>query len=195
MHTEIEIKVKIAHSEKLMSFLQEHGTFKFENQQVDEYYSKSGTPEDFLLVDPIKKWLRLRTENGKDSINYKNWIYNETGTSNHCEEFESKVESLESVRKILEALGYTNIVTVDKLRKVYDYNDYEISIDSVKDLGDYVEIEYKGKSDSETGEVSTSESERITSEMMKFLSELVGEILERDKRGYPYGLLKQEGKI
>lgn len=195
MHTEIEIKVKIAHGEKLMSFLQEHGTFKFENQQVDEYYSKSGTSEDFLLVDPIKKWLRLRTENGKDSINYKNWIYNETGTSNHCEEFESKVESLESVRKILEALGYTNIVTVDKLRRVYDYNDYEISIDSVKNLGDYVEIEYKGKPDLETGEITTSESERITSEMMKFLSELVGEILERDKNGYPYGLLKQEGKI
>ncbi len=204
MHTEIEIKVKIAHGEKLMSFLQEHGTFKFENQQVDEYYSKSGTSEDFLLVDPIKKWLRLRSEQSNSennlsgetySINYKNWIYNETGTSNHCEEFESKVESLESVRKILEALGYTNIVTVDKLRKVYDYNDYEISIDSVKNLGDYVEIEYKGKPDLETGEITTSESERITNEMMKFLSELVGEILERDKRGYPYGLLKQDGKI
>jgi hypothetical protein len=47
----------------------------------------------------------------------------------------------------------------------------------------------------ETGEITTSESERITNEMMKFLSEHASEILERDKRGYPYGLLKQDGKI
>ena len=66
--------------------------------------------------------------------------------SYYCDEFETKIGSIEQFRKILSALNFRSIVTVDKLRKIYTYKDYEVAIDSVKDLGDFVEIEYIGKS-------------------------------------------------
>jgi predicted adenylyl cyclase CyaB len=72
---------------------------------------------------------------------------------------------------------------VDKKREIYKYKDYEIVIDKIKGLGDYVEIEYKGKTSSK------AKAKLITSQMVQFLKDIgVGKI-KRNYAGYPYQIL------
>lgn len=177
---EIEIKVKVASNKPLLVFLQQNAEFQSEEKQVDEYFSP--LKNSFTEADPIKEWLRLREEGGKYSLNYKNWHYDDNGKSYHCDEFETEIKNPEQGRKILKALGFVPLVKVDKTRKNYLYNKYQISLDSVKDLGDFVEIEYAG---SEKG----LDPKKITADMVEFLKKLGCEKIARYYAGYPFQLL------
>jgi adenylate cyclase class 2 len=177
---EIEIQVNIEKSQGLLDFLKQNGVSRGENHQYDEYFSPAGN--DFLAVRPVKEWLRLRDSNGKTSINYKNWYFDEQGKSNHCDEFETKIENLEQVRKILTALNFKSIAIVDKNRKIWTYQDYEVAVDSVKNLGDFVEIEYIGKDEK-------VDPKKVTDEMINFLKGLDSGKITRNHVGYPFLIL------
>ena len=43
------------------------------------------------------------------------------------------------MRKIFEALDIKPVITVEKKRRTWNYKDYEIALDSITDLGDFVE--------------------------------------------------------
>jgi len=74
------------------------------------------------------------------------------------------------------------IQRVDKLRKIWIYKDYEVAVDSVRGLGDFVEIEYKGEN-------KNADPKKVTEEMIGFLKEVeVGKIM-RNYVGYPFQLL------
>jgi len=176
--TEIEIKVKIENAKPLISFLERNAKFKKEEKQFDEYF----TPihRNFVSIRPVKEWLRLRNENGKYSINYKNWNCNKDGKAYSCDEFETHVEDLDTVKKLFTALDIKPLVKVDKIRKTWNYKNYEISIDTVIGLGVFVEIEFKGES---------SNHKKVTDDMIEFLKKLgVGKI-QRDYQGYSFSIL------
>lgn len=177
---EIEIQVQIENPEQLRAFLQKHGTYVGESHQVDSYYIPAH--RDFTSVRPIKEWLRLRNSSGKYSINYKKWHYEKDGRSHFCDEYETGVGDIEQVQNILKVLDMKIVVIVDKFRKIWNYQDYEIALDSIKGLGEFVEIEYKGKD-------AKKKPAEITKEMISFLKKFnVGKIL-RNYVGYPFQLL------
>jgi adenylate cyclase class 2 len=178
--TEIEIKVSIEKEESLIRFLEQNAKFVSENHQVDEYFSPAH--RDFLESRPVKEWLRLRDSDGKYSINYKNWHYDDSGKSHHCDEYESKVEDLGQFKKVLTALNFKLIVKVDKARRAWVYKDYEISMDAVVGLGDFVEIEHKGREENLS-------PQDITKEMVKFLKDIGCGQIKRNYVGYPFQLL------
>ena len=74
------------------------------------------------------------------------------------------------------------IVVVDKIRKTYLYQDYEIAVDSVKGLGDSVEIEYKG-------EPGSRQAVDIANDMVRLLKQIGCGKITRDYVGYPFQLL------
>lgn len=174
---EIEIQVSVENPKPLIEFLEKNGDFQSEKHQVDEYFSPAH--RDFLKVRPAKEWLRLRDADGQYSINYKNWYFDENGKSHYCDEFEAKIEGIEQVRNILAALNFKSLVIVDKLRKIWIYKDYEIAIDSVRSLGDFVEIEYIGKDEK-------ADPEKITEEMVDFLKKVGCGKITRNYVGYPF---------
>jgi len=180
---EIEIQVSIENSKPLLAFLEKNADFKSEKHQIDEYFSP--THRNFTEVRPVKEWLRLRDSGGKYSINYKNWHYDKDGRSYHGDEYETKIENLTQLRKILDVLNFKPIVKVDKLRKVWEYKEYEVSIDSIKELGDFVEIEYISKDEN-------VDPKRITEEMVNFLKSLGCGKIKRSWVGYPFQLLFPE---
>ena len=174
---EIEIQVRIEKSKKLTAFLKKQAKFIGEEHQIDKYFTP--THRNFPKQRPTKEWLRLRDSSGKFSINYKNWHYDKNGKSHYCDEYETLVNELEQVDNIFKALDIKPITIVDKLRKIYLFKNYEIAIDKVKDLGDFVEIEYKGKEKNKT-------PEKITEEMLKFLKDLDCGKIYRNYVGYPF---------
>lgn len=178
--TEIEIQVNIENSKPLTDFLENNAEFKSEKHQIDDYFSP--IHRDFTGVRPVKEWLRLRDSGGKYSINYKNWHYDKNGKSHHCDEYETKIDDLSQFKKILDVLNFKSVVKVDKVRKTWIYKDYEIAIDSVKGLGNFVEIEYIG------GEEKV-DPEKITEEMVNFLKKVGCGKIKRNYVGYPFQLL------
>ncbi|MFA5355117.1 MAG: class IV adenylate cyclase [Candidatus Paceibacterota bacterium] len=178
---EIEIQVKIGNNKPLIAFLEKEAEFKKEKHQVDEYFTPSH--KDFIKERPVKEWLRLRREGDRGLINYKNWHYDENGkSSGFCDEYETKVEDIDQIEKILKVLDFKSLAVVDKLRKTWTYKDYEIDLDFVKNLGDFVEIEYIGKD-------QNADPKKITDEMIAFLKNLGCGKIEINYVGYPYQLL------
>jgi adenylate cyclase class 2 len=177
---EIEIQVNIENSKPLTEFLEKNAVFQKENHQIDEYFSPFH--RDFIAIRPVEEWLRLRESGDKYSINYKNWHYDEEGKGHYCDEYETKIEDINQLRKILEVLNFKTLVRVDKVRKTWTYKDYEIAIDSVKELGDFVEIEYIGKD-------NQADPKKVTDEMVEFLKTIDCGKIKRNYVGYPFQLL------
>lgn len=177
---EIEIQVQIKNSVNLFSFLEKEADFIGEKHQIDRYFTPAH--KNFIEPRPIKEWLRLRDSSGKFSINYKNWHYDANGKSNYCDEYETPIESLEQMENIISALDIKEVVAVDKIRKLYLYQEYEIAIDSIKDLGDFVEIEFKGNA-------NNRDPAEITGEMVTFLKKIDCGNISRNFVGYPFQLL------
>ncbi len=185
--TEIELQAKVERTEPLTAFLKEKGAFQYETRQIDEYFTPAH--RDFLAVRPVEEWLRLRDSGGAYSLNYKRWHFDKTGRGLYADEFETKIENLAMAKKAFAAINMKPLVTVGKARKVWTYGDYEISMDSVKDLGDFVEVEYMGKR-------SSTEHKEIIAEMVQFLKKLGCGKLEVNHGGYPALLLfGREGKF
>ncbi|MFA6098212.1 MAG: class IV adenylate cyclase [Patescibacteria group bacterium] len=179
MPREIEIQVKIENIQPLLGILKNKGKLKYQTRQVDKYYTPAD--RDFTVVRPIAEWLRLRDAEGEHSINYKNWHFSADGRSEYCDEHETPVENIEAMREIFQALKFRKLVAVDKTRQAWQYQDWEVAIDKIKNLGDFVEIEYKGNNNPEPKEE--------TDKMIDFLKQLDGGKIERNYRGYPFQLL------
>lgn len=179
---EIEIQVNIENNKSLLAFLEKNADFKSEKHQIDRYFSP--THRSFTEVRPIREWLRLRDSGGKYFITYKNWHYDESDKSHYCDEYETKIENLDQLKKILDVLDFKFVVEVDKLRKTWTYKDYEVAVDSVKSLGDFVEIEYIGKEE--------VDPKKITEEMINFLKSIGCGKIKRNYVGYPFQLLFPE---
>ena len=184
--TEIELQTKIEHTTPLLEFLEKEAHFESENHLRDEYFTPAH--RDFLETRPIEEWFRLRDSDGKCSVNYKRWHFDKEGRGLYADEYETKIENIDIMRKILESLNFKFIVVVDKKRKIWKYKDYEISMDSVKNLGDFVEIEYYG-------ERHHDDHKEIIGEMIAFLKNLGCGTLEINHSGYPALLLGRGERI
>jgi adenylate cyclase class 2 len=180
---EIEIKVRVADVAPLIAFLKKEGTFLTEERQVDEYFSP--VEKSFISERPVKEWLRVRSANGSYSLNYKKWHFDNEGRSNYCDEFETGVGDTKEVKKILSALNFKSVAIVDKTRRSWQYQEYEISMDEVVGLGSFIEIEYIGKD-------ATVDPKKVTTEMIKFLKNVGCTNITQDIQGYPFLILFPE---
>ena len=174
---EIEIQVSVENTKRLVEFLEKNGKFVGEKHQIDEYF----TPihRDFLSARPAVEWLRLRDADNKYSFNYKNWHLDNLGRSHHCDEYETKIEDIKSARKILMALNFRSLVVVDKIRKIWNYQDFEVALDGVRGLGNFIEIEYIGKDKS-------VDPIKICDKMVGFLKKFSCGQIKRNYCGYPF---------
>lgn len=176
---EIEIKVRISNKANLQKFLEKEATPTGEDYQKDEYFTPAH--RDFVSIKPVAEWLRLR-ESGAGSITYKNWHYDKDGVgSEYCDEYESAVGDVEQLRKIFAALDIKPLITLEKTRKTWRYKDYEIALDHIVGLGDFVEVEYKAHGD--------VDPKKITNDMIALLKQIGCGKIERSFLGYPFMLL------
>ncbi len=176
---EIEIQVQVENVRPLLDALEKKGQFKGEKHQIDEYFSPAH--RDFTAVRPVNEWLRLRESGGKASVNYKLWHQDSAGKSTFADEYETPVEDIAVMRKVFEVLNFRSLAVVDKKRKVWEYEDYEVSVDSVKGLGDFVEIELLTNEDVDVA--------KVVAGMVDFLKSLGCGKIVRNHVGYPFMLL------
>jgi len=86
--------------------------------------------------------VRLREKSGEVEITYKEPILKKVDVVSRREI--SFRTSAEEGKMFLEALGAKPLVVVDKVRRIYKLKDFNIGLDKVKDLGEFIEIELMG---------------------------------------------------
>lgn len=182
---EIELKLPLVNSKEVEAFLNKEATFRYESLQHDRYFN---APHRNFLADSdnVNEWFRVRLTGDKAQINYKDFQPHDSNIKTHCKEYEADVSSYDQLAHILEALNFTKLIDVKKTRKAWDYMDTEVSIDLVEGLGEYIELEYKGK----PTDVQTARAHLFA--VLKKLGAKTGEL---DTRGYPYLLLEKSGLI
>lgn len=182
MGKEIEIRFQLLNANNLVTILDETAKRICEKRQIDTYYDhKKNT---FIKdVEHIYDWLRIRSEDGIYSINYKHWLPEGEVIRTYCEENELEISSSYEMDKLLKNMGFYVLVVVDKKRTVWKYKNYEIAIDIVKDLGEYIEIEYKGEKNGDINEIHKS--------LYSILLEISAEVGLEDHGGYGFKLIKK----
>jgi adenylate cyclase, class 2 len=149
--------------------------------QVDAYFN--APHRDFLAPEAISEWLRVRTEDGGSCITYQRWFPVDAVTKTHADEFESKVDDVEAIRRLLQMLDFHPIVTIDKTREEWQFPNVGVAIDHVLHAGDFVEFQYQGEAET---------AEDATAELDEFIKSLDVELGDQITRGYPEILLGRE---
>jgi predicted adenylyl cyclase CyaB len=185
----VEIEIKIPLDDKLFSAvrgkLQRIAKPVRKSSQTDDYFTPAH--RNFVQPEFPYEWLSVRRRGGKSILNYKHFHPENVETATHCDEFESAIESPEHLEKILSALNLKKLVTVEKEREVFVYNDeLEIALDSVKELGHFIEIEAM----KDMGTVHETRDK-----LFQFAKNLGIDVSNADKRGYPFLLMKKKGLI
>ncbi|GAA2144263.1 hypothetical protein GCM10009760_31600 [Kitasatospora kazusensis] len=145
------------------------------SRQVDTYYN--APHRDFLSGEIVSEWLRVRVEDGAASLNFKRWYPLEAAVKTHCDEFESTVADAEAVTRLLGALDFTRLTTVDKVREEWLTDGIAVAFDTVAGVGDFVEFEFKGEADT---------VEEATARIEAFVAGLDIDLGDRIHAGYPH---------
>jgi adenylate cyclase class 2 len=134
---EIERKFRVSSKQKATIEQELHKTQAFlkPKHQIDAVFLHGiDSFKDFKQGMPIT---RLRTENDVTKLAYKRRI-NEAGD---MVEHELTVSSAETMQEILAEMDFRQVTVVDKVRLEIDTDGLTLALDSVKGLGDFLEIE------------------------------------------------------
>lgn len=134
---EIEIKIRVKDLSEVESKLKEFGCIlSGPINQHDIIYSKNGLKE-FESAKEGDVILRIRKQDHNTEFNLKQQKSSEMDNL----EYETEISNLEAMDNILKALGWFPEVEVKKVRRKGKLGEYEICLDRVEELGDFIELE------------------------------------------------------
>ena len=141
---EVELKVRAAHDavrERLAALDAERvGAVR----QVDTYYD--APHRDFAETDEALRIRREEADGGSEArVTYKGPLVE--AASKTRREVETGVDDGDRMGDILDALGFSPAAVVEKERERYDLDGYTVTLDTVGDLGEFVEIEREAPAD------------------------------------------------
>lgn len=159
----IEVEAK-AHAKDLDSIekkiLEMGGKLVWQGEEKDTYFAHP--VRDFAKTDEA---LRVREEEGKYFLTYKGpKLDSETKTR---EEIAIRVDDFQSITDILKNLGFNEYGVVKKHRKKMLLGKYEVCLDSVGNLGEFVEIEILTPS-----HLMSHEVDELREEVLEILGQL-----------------------
>ena len=135
---EIEIKAKVEDKAKLRQALIRIGAKEEKNKhQIDEYYNHPSRD-----TRKTNEYLRLRFNNGESKGIFAYHINLSDGVN---KEFEVSVDSIETFRQILKGLNFILLGIIDKRRTEFKFEEFKISIDEVKNIDNFIEVEVDGE--------------------------------------------------
>lgn len=141
---EIEIKFRIDNREQLISKLESHNS----------HFSDPIHQKDIIFVPDLndtangegKIFVRIRKQNEKKIITLKK----QSKVIMQSKEIEFGISDIDKAYDFLETIGFKEWVTVEKKRIETAYKEFNICIDHVKRLGDFIEIEILSEEENQT---------------------------------------------
>jgi adenylate cyclase class 2 len=157
MKSEIEVKAKVEDLSVLISKLEEIGcVFSSPIIQDDYIYNQKGV--DLRKGSQGTPVLRVRKQGERIIFTLKKDRSNELD----CIEKEIDVTDENTLKEIIELLGFEKTVEVHKKRQKCKFNEYEICLDEVEGLGSFIEVE----------KMSDEDGGKVQKELFDFLKKL-----------------------
>ena len=146
---EVEIKAKIQNHKKALEKIMDIGG-KYSHTEIQRDIYFNGESRDFRDTDEA---LRIREipvgDDFKLILTYKGpKLDSQTKTR---KEVEVEIDDKEKMTEILISLGYKPSAIVNKVRRIFKYDEYTITVDKLKSLGYYMEIEYVTDNEEDIG--------------------------------------------
>lgn len=175
---EIEVKLQIESEQyhNLLKYFKKECSKHTRKEQHDVYFS----PENpsFFGGDIDDECIRIRIQKDKYILCYKKIFWGENESDIHIAEYETEVSNLEATTNILKGVRINKICEVKKNRDSFIYKDiFEISLDEVKGLGYFIEVEIYDKN------IPVKEANQL---LLEFISEMHLDITKRNLKGYSY---------
>lgn len=132
---EIEVKASVEDPKQIERSLIELGATPIGiESQADTYYN--APYRDFGKTDEA---LRIRVHEGKSILTYKGPKIDMVSKTR--QELQTDIGDADNMGNILSSLGFFPVATVSKKRKNFRIGDFYISLDEVRNLGSFVEVE------------------------------------------------------
>lgn len=136
-----------------------------ENVVIDTYYES--LDHQYLSPDQnlrLKNSFRIRERINKNIITFKEDKFDHDGVWLYSDEFEIKIEDVEMFKKILNKIHFKELIKIINKKYTKYIDNYEIVLEEVKDLGNFLEVEYKDE-----GEIGIEKVEEIKEEIRNFV--------------------------
>lgn len=150
---EIELKMQLDAGQmiQLRAWLGSHAQSLGTTMQSECYFDNPKNSFYFKTKEGIYDALgslRVRSTAKGDSVCYK-YRHTDpvTGKTTHRDEYETAIKDGQEMIKLLQCLGYTDLMMFKKERAAFVYNNFEIVIDKAEGFGEFVEIELKKATD------------------------------------------------
>ncbi|MDA3856100.1 MAG: class IV adenylate cyclase [Candidatus Woesearchaeota archaeon] len=146
---EVELKARVDNKQEILSKFEELN-FQYikEEEQEDiiflknEFLDSKGKIKDGGIV------FRIRIVNSKKIFEIKEIDRNVGGGI----EYKIDIADMSSTKRIIEKLGFEEFFTIKKQRAYYQFEDFEIALDNVDGLGEFIEVELMVEADSQKEE-------------------------------------------
>ncbi len=180
---EVEILVEVYDDiEKLKNVLKQY-TYVGLKRTIDEYYydplRKNLKPDE---KGRLNHCMRIRSKNDEFFVTYKDDVF-ENEKWLYSDEYETKIESIEMIRNIFSKLGLIKFIEIDNEKETYIFEDYEIVVENVKDLGIFMEVEYCTNEDIDV--------KKVKDKIQKFIDNLNINTSEELNMGKPEMYMKK----
>jgi adenylate cyclase class 2 len=130
---EVEVKARVKDLKAVEAKVKAMGfTFEGTEEHSDIYFKHPS--RDFASTDEA---LRIRTLGGKSVLTYKGPKVDKVSKTRE----EVEVEVRGDMARVLDRVGFTPVLNVSKVRRVYKKGDIEVCLDDVDGLGTFVEVE------------------------------------------------------
>lgn len=142
---EIETRAKVKDFDPIKRKIKEFGgKFIKKEKQVDKIFGREkDLDKEHKIIEGCFS-ARVRKKGDKISVELKEICRDGVGS-----EFSSPISNVNEGVIFLTKLDFDEAFTISKIREVYELDDFEISLDEVDKLGNYIEIEYRQKADVE----------------------------------------------
>lgn len=143
MEKSVEVKFRINEKikQEIKAFLSRVAVRTISTHQIDTYYVPSF--RDFEVNGETIECIRIREELDKIKLSYKKIHFDADPI--YCDEYETEITSKDNMEKILFALNFSTQMVIDKFRESYFHTELEFSFDTVKDVGEFMEVKARGE--------------------------------------------------
>lgn len=182
---EIEIKLRVPDLEALKIKLIEKGCVLSDPiSQHDTIYSKKDSiKEEWTKPKEGDIVLRIRRQDGIAEFNIKQQRSHELDNI----EYETEVKDPKIMHEMLVLMGFAQVVEVRKLRQKGKWGEYEICLDTVDELGTFVELEKLADDDANV--------EQIEEQLFQTLESFGLSRSDQEKLGYDSQIYKLRNAI
>lgn len=170
----VELYTDIKAARETMSFFEFQGS----KYTVDTYYYDPLRSNLQLNKDnKLMECCRIRNKNNRYFLTYKTDVY-DNDIWQYSEEHESEFMDRQAIENILKNLGLRELVVINNVKHTYLNNLFEIVIEEVEGLGNFLEVEYKNNDDDRP-------VQEIKDEIYSFIQSLKLEIGQELNSGKP----------